>query len=104
MKVKRLNENHSYLSHEDPLFKYANFRTDHAYFSKLGLIKCIILLEKQHFRNFRIIRNESKLIQKKKKHFLSDTTYISVILSQISEQSDHSHFSKLRSLKCVILV
>ena len=94
-----------YLSHKAPLFKYANFKTDHAYFSKLGLIKCIILLEKQHFRNFRIIRNKANEYKKKKNSILHNIHLChNIHLSQISEQSDNSHFSKLRPRKCVILV
>ena len=49
------------------------------------LLKCIILLEKQHFRIFQDsnIRNETRLINKN--HFLSYTTWISVSLSKVSE-------------------
>ena len=41
-----------YLPHYACLFGKANFKIDHAHWSRFCLLKCTILLEKQHFRIF----------------------------------------------------
>ena len=71
-----------YLPQYVSLFSKANFKIDHAHCSNLCLLKCIILLEKQHFRIFQHsnICNESRLVNKN--HFLSYTLRISVKVSK----------------------
>ena len=41
-----------YLPHYASLLRKASFKTDYAHLSKLCQLKCIILLEKQHFSKF----------------------------------------------------
>ena len=59
------------LPHYAYLLSKASSKTDHGHSSKLCLLKCIILLEKQLFRVFQHwnIRNESRWVNKN--HFLS---------------------------------
>ena len=102
MKVNESIKIISYRPHYASLLKEANFETDHAHFSKLCLLKWIILLQKQHFRIFQPskIRNEIRRVNEN--HFLSLTPYISIKVSKF--QTDHAHFSKLCQVKRIILV
>ena len=50
MKVNESLKTIFYLPHYASLLREANFKIDHTHFSKLCLLKSIILLEKQHFR------------------------------------------------------
>ena len=88
--TRGVNKNH-FLSYTLPFsVKVSEFKTenwklnkiDHAHCSKLCLVKCIILLEKQHFRIFQHsnIRNETRGVNKN--HFLSSTLCISVKVSK----------------------
>ena len=67
-----------YLPHYASLLSKANFKIDHAHCSNMCLLKCTILLEKQHFRIFQHsnISNETRGVNKN--HFLSFTLCISV--------------------------
>ena len=65
------------------LSHYVKFQSDHTQFSKLCLIKRIVLYKKQNFRVFKStnIRNENQQVNKS--HFLSCTTYLSINLIKI---------------------
>ena len=71
-----------YLPHYESILGKANFKMDHAHFPKLCLLKCIILLEQQHFQSLQYsnIRNESRWVTKN--HFLFYTLWISVKVSK----------------------
>ena len=81
-KVNELLKTIFYLPHFAYLLSKANFKIDHTRFSKLCLLKCTALLEKQHFRIFQHsnIRNETRRFQKN--NFLSSTLCISVKVSK----------------------
>ena len=76
-----------YLPHYASLLSKASFKIYHAHFSNMCLLKCIILLEKQHFRIFQHsnIRNETRGVNKN--HFLSSTLFISVKVSKFQNRS-----------------
>ena len=94
-----------HLPHYASLLSKANFKIDHVHCSKLCLLKCIILLEKQHFRIFQHsnIRNESRGVNKN--HFLSSTLFISVKVSKFQNRphplfktlSTQTHYSPWKS-------
>ena len=65
------------------LSHYVKFQSDHTHFSKLCLLKRIVLYKKQNFRVFKStnIRNENQQVNKS--HFLSCTTYLSINLIKI---------------------
>ena len=71
-----------YLPHYVSLLRKANIKINHAYCWKMCLLKCINLLENQHFQIFQHsdIRNETRGVNKN--HFLSSTLCISVKVSQ----------------------
>ena len=66
MKVNEPLENIFDLPYYASLLRKPNFKTDYTHFSKLCLLKCIILLEKQNFWIFEHsdIRNESRWVNK----------------------------------------
>ena len=49
MKVNEPLKTFFYLAHYASLLKKVIFKTDHSQFLKICLLKCILLLEKQHF-------------------------------------------------------
>ena len=108
--TRGVNKNH-FLSYTLPFsVKVSEFKTenwklnkiDHAHCSKLCLVKCIILLEKQHFRIFQHsnIRNESRWVYKN--HFSFHITWTSVTLSKVLE-SRHQLFKTVSPQACNFL-
>ena len=86
---KKVNESLKtifYLPHYVYLLSKANFKMDHAHCSKLLLLKCTILLEKQDFRIFQhsAICNETRGVSKN--HFSSYTLCISVKVSKFQNR------------------
>ena len=89
-----------FLPHYASLLSKENFKMNCTHCSKLCLVKCIILLEKQDFRIFphSNIRNETKAANKN--HFLSFTLCISVKVSKFKNKPRHC--SKLCLVKYII--
>ena len=75
-----------YLPYYASLLSKGTFKIDHAHCSKLRLLKCIILLEKQCFGIFQHsnIRNETRAVNKN--HFLSFTLFIFVKVSKFQNR------------------
>ena len=108
--TRGVNKNH-FLSYTLPFsVKVSEFKTenwklnniDHAHCSKLCLVKCIILLEKQHFRIFQHsnIRNESRWVNKN--HFLSYTLPISLKVRE-SRNWTHPLFKTVSAQTCCFI-
>ena len=87
MKVDEPLKTIFYSTHYTSLLKKANLKTEHAHFSKLCLLKRVVLYEKQHFRVFESsnIRNKNKQVNKS--NFLFCKTQPSINLSKTEELS-----------------
>ena len=101
-KVIELLKSIFYLSHYASLLSKANFKVYRTDCSKLCLLKCNILLEKQRFRLFQHsgIRNETRGVNKN--HFQSSTLRISVKVRKF--QNIPRPCSNLCQLKCIIFL
>ena len=75
-----------YLPHYESLLNKVTLKIDRAHCSKLCLLKCTILLEKQNLRTFQHsnICNETKGVNEN--HFLSSTLCISVKVSKFQNR------------------
>ena len=91
-----------YLPHYAYMLGKANFKIDHAHCSKLCLLKCTILLEKQHFRIFQHSNfpNETKGVSKN--HFLSYTLPISLKVSKFKNLT-HPLFKNVSAQMCCFI-
>ena len=69
MKVNESIKTIFYLLHYASLLKQVNFKTDHAHFSKLCLLKRVILVNKQHFGIFEPSNNCNKVNKSIKTNF-----------------------------------
>ena len=77
---KEVNRSHFYLTQHLSLSHYVKFQSGHTHFSKLCLLKRIVLYKKQNSRVFESsnIRNENQQVNKI--HFPSCATYLSINL------------------------
>ena len=72
-----------YLTNYPCLLKKANLKTQHTDFSKLCLLKRVVLYKKRNFRVCESSNIRSEHQQVNKSLFLSCTTYLSINLSKI---------------------
>ena len=108
--TRGVNKNH-FLSYTLPFsVKVSEFKTenwklnkiDHAHCSKLCLVKCIILLEKQHFRIFQHsnIRNESRWVNKN--HFYLKNNIFEFLCPEIFVMKTNESIKTIFYLACHI--
>ena len=82
MKVGESIKTIFYLTHYAFMLKWPSLKIEHTHFSKLCVLKRVVLKKKQHFGVFQSsnIRNTNKQVNKS--HFLSCKTYLSTNLSK----------------------
>ena len=87
MKVDESIKTIFYLTQYASLSKEANFKTDYTHFSKLCLLKRVVLYKKENFQVFESsdIRYENKQVNKN--HFASYEKCLSINLSKIYDLS-----------------